>query len=125
MQIGVKNGRVNESRRVNLINRNRRTSKNNRDRRVGRADRWEKITTIVRVRRVGKVNKVCRVAKTRKKNNKFVTTNKTKVWKAELTEIKIAKIVQTTQEKYQGRLTRNIVRSLSIWASIKFNYAKL
>ncbi len=64
--------------------------------------------------RVGGANQVGRVGRARGERNRSVTTNRTRVEEAKIVETEIAGVVETTREGSQGRLTRNIVRSLSI-----------
>ena len=55
-----------------------------------------------------------RVGRARGEKNTSITTTKTRVKESGIVETKIAGIVEATREESQGRLTRNMVRSLSI-----------
>lgn len=81
---------------------------------VDKADRSKKVSKTTRSRRINRANQVDRVRRAKKERKRSVTTNRIRVEGVRIDKIKIRRVIITTQEKNQGRLTKNMIKSLDI-----------
>ena len=106
--------KVKELIRVGRTNRGGRASRVDRGGTVRRADKKGRVSRTDRGGRVGGTNQISRVGRARRERNRSITTNRTRVEDTKIVETEIGGVVENKREESQSRLTRNIVRSLSI-----------